>query len=629
MASFWKSVKCSSGSRTAPPPSPLDDPKILERVLKHLCCSQLRYGPLYVSKSWHAASLQLLTDTTTWSFDVILSDVMAGSLTAGRTPFEQRLLTANCLKVHFKKGATIENSRVKAILKETIENFPTETRQRIQTLQYLEEGRYGEIFPEGALFSSIQHITRLHVMTHATYCHIWDRLFIDFPNLEEVFIGQDTKNSSRPDQRGRMKRNDWNRPWPASVSKLRSLTLQSLSMEVHNLNSLLTNCPKLKELRLVTIRFHDIPKVPSHQEQRRIMELREEPREQPVTYYQEYFTDFAERCPELESFHFTEARFPSSTNALIAMQIVFPRLSRWSISADALVFQPDRLGDLLGSTLEGFMAQLTTLELLPMQETESAVIPKLLYLAPNLLHLKAKGVFMETSDIGHSNNSPTQQRLWACRQLRTFHIGIKASMYAAATDRGPCQSRLFFAYLVKCCPRLQDIFIHSSDLNLTLEGGLCLLSKLTELRCLDIHGMGSLNQDRDFDWMSTLNPRGQSIRERMRRRGITESLKVSKQDKRAALEQQQLFNTSSKNSVNPAENELRKAIWEASALTNMPNLLRRIWTLQTRGIYCWPHLESHHISTENISFWEPALRPALLYQQKVCKTQTIIDNVDL
>ncbi|GJJ74423.1 hypothetical protein EMPS_06781 [Entomortierella parvispora] len=100
-------------------------------------------------------------------------------------------------------------------------------------------------------------------------------------------------------------------------------------------------------------------------------------------------------------------------------------------------------------------------------------------------------------------------RVWACRKLQTLHLSFKSlpsSSSSSATtssstssftlvstfpfnkrsSSSPEQSRAIFGYLSRACPSLRVVTLAKSRLNLTLEGGFCLLTRMKDLEKLTL-----------------------------------------------------------------------------------------------------------------------------------------------
>ncbi|KAF9925479.1 hypothetical protein BGZ65_007721 [Modicella reniformis] len=142
----------------------------------------------------------------------------------------------------------------------------------------------------------------------------------------------------------------------------------------------------------------------------------------------------SEAQQRIQELHYSDenGQFSKNSNLLRDSLTVFPALSRWSILADAALHPSPNLTDILGPNLTDvlgpnltdvlgpnlatIMNQLTTLELLDTDATVSKTAPscvqRLLCMAPNLLHFKAKGDPLDTAMEPH----------WVCRNLQTFQI---------------------------------------------------------------------------------------------------------------------------------------------------------------------------------------------------------------
>ncbi|KAF8981505.1 hypothetical protein BGZ46_002672 [Entomortierella lignicola] len=118
----------------------------------------------------------------------------------------------------------------------------------------------------------------------------------------------------------------------------------------------------------------------------------------------------------------------------------------------------------------------------------------------------------------NSQSSPKPLRIWACRNLKTLHLEFArqtqiqhqrihrrssasiSSFFSSSSsstqnnnkssssrsgiiyENSPILSRIVFGYVARVCPRLQDLLIHGYRLNMTLQGGFCLLTRLRALK---------------------------------------------------------------------------------------------------------------------------------------------------
>ncbi|KAI8346573.1 hypothetical protein B0O80DRAFT_533511 [Mortierella sp. GBAus27b] len=93
----------------------------------------------------------------------------------------------------------------------------------------------------------------------------------------------------------------------------------------------------------------------------------------------------------------------------------------------------------------------------------------------------------QSSSSSSSSSFPTSKQrcrpIWACRGLQTLHLTFQSSVY----DFSPTtRARMLYGYLSLVCPRLRDLSIRHSNLDLSLEGGMCMLARLRWLEKIRI-----------------------------------------------------------------------------------------------------------------------------------------------
>ncbi|KAF8937563.1 hypothetical protein BGZ58_002476 [Dissophora ornata] len=129
------------------------------------------------------------------------------------------------------------------------------------------------------------------------------------------------------------------------------------------------------------------------------------------------------------------------------------------------------------------------------------------------------------SDSSSLKYATASRRVWACRNLKTLHLkftrrrhlqhcSTQSSSYnspvSSATSASPSErsvivlenspiiSRIVYGYVARFCPRLQDLLIRGSRLNMTLRGGFCLLTRLRELKKMAIFQCDYQLRERDI-----------------------------------------------------------------------------------------------------------------------------------
>ncbi|KAG0072448.1 hypothetical protein BGZ92_004064, partial [Podila epicladia] len=99
-----------------------------------------------------------------------------------------------------------------------------------------------------------------------------------------------------------------------------------------------------------------------------------------------------------------------------------------------------------------------------------------------------------------SRSTPTLKPVWACRNLQTLHLSFQARM---GDSENAEQNRIMFGYIGRVCPRLRELVLYRSLMRLSLDGGLCLLTRLVDLERLIIGArLPSKMSDKDFSWLA-------------------------------------------------------------------------------------------------------------------------------
>ncbi|KAF9118917.1 hypothetical protein BGW39_000748 [Mortierella sp. 14UC] len=271
--------------------------------------------------------------------------------------------------------------------------------------------------------------------------------------------------------------------------------------------------------------------------------------------------------------------------------------------------------------------------------------------SPHLLHLKAPLTAMpiDAFDIHHrwtqgrlhtttieamiqnQQRNPHRPRFWACRRLQTLHLAFSPVVGT------PLFSRLIFGYIARICPRLRDLEVHGSEhllqdpeawmvggrhygrLCLTLDGGLCLLSKLNDLERLVVgstdHNVINIDENSgsggdgsggkvDFDWM--ISAGHSAARRRARQAWInktegrgcwaTRLLDEEADDEKRLLNYQRALSMNGIAAVIHQENEgedvevLGKELQNLGLLKDVKQVLEEMDGKEEEGYKCWPQM---------------------------------------
>ncbi|KAF9166118.1 hypothetical protein BGX20_000332 [Mortierella sp. AD010] len=214
-------------------------------------------------------------------------------------------------------------------------------------------------------------------------------------------------------------------------------------------------------------------------------------------------------CPSLNSLHFSLRNHQPSQQGQALFFKQFPTISQWSLPSS----------EILPSTFLSMQAYLNNVTSLDITCSSVDIVPLTLHeylcTSPHLRHLwthdmiypaeymdleavaeDSTGLYSprDCSDVSSSFSINIaegrkdvsrrlwlQKRVWACRGLETLQIKIGGLSGDARTARN---SRIMFAYLSLVCPRLRDLTITRSMMNVELEGGLCYLAELSDLERL-------------------------------------------------------------------------------------------------------------------------------------------------
>jgi hypothetical protein len=189
---------------------------------------------------------------------------------------------------------------------------------------------------------------------------------------------------------------------------------------------------------------------------------------------------------------------------------LFPKVHRWGINSRCVAEH--------ASTWNGLVVRnrmenrITTLELLgddwylhddqsrTARQTRDKLLLHFLCTTPTLLHLNTGKAKLTLSALRSENDKRT---IWACRGLKTLSMRFEWDRY---DGNYPWSARLF-GYLGRVCPQLQELTLSIGYQVWPLMKGLCLLTRLRDLRKLELRTFGANSTDRepfqreDFAWI--------------------------------------------------------------------------------------------------------------------------------
>ncbi|KAF9017974.1 hypothetical protein BGZ52_004639 [Haplosporangium bisporale] len=327
---------------------------------------------------------------------------------------------------------------------------------------------------------------------------------------------------------------------------LQSLVLQSVQMRQVPLEHYLSMSPHLDELRLIGLD----------------MDGRRSPD------WRSKFLSHVQQCtfaPQLTSFHLSFTGFPldrpeSLTVAEIQGLLDFGSEPTGPTSPQTTVATSSKswlskvtdwgfaLNDIKPAFESLFKIRnlVTTLTLLtPSFNSSTSVLSGLhdyLCASPLLLHLYTDNIVFKVGSLDpyaaqHRRKDMVEARrwngtnaeydtlmeprgIWACRNLKTLHAQFSHDQLcyypgsSSHKDMSHAHSRVIFGYLAKVCPNLEELHIVVPPVKLSLQSGVCLLSRLKRLERFEIAMSAPILfwplERHAWDWMATRKTRLQA-----------------------------------------------------------------------------------------------------------------------
>ncbi|KAF9355330.1 hypothetical protein BGX26_006699 [Mortierella sp. AD094] len=181
-------------------------------------------------------------------------------------------------------------------------------------------------------------------------------------------------------------------------------------------------------------------------------------------------------------------------------------------------------------------------------------------------------------------------------------LGVLLTLRISIQKDDLLSSRQMIAYIVNVCPKLRELKLRDDGLDLSLKGGLCLLSGLRDLERLEIETRdGYPFQAKDMEWIRT-DGMGvpfahlswlQKQKWRMSLRDIR-NCGVARVDKQYFEDKiRQVTRGPDGRLLLGAEDQIIYQVQKAACLENLANLLEELCLKESRY---WPLLESVHMS---------------------------------
>ncbi|KAK3810531.1 MAG: hypothetical protein JOS17DRAFT_780146 [Linnemannia elongata] len=512
--------------------SPMDIPEVAEHIFSYLDDFTINSKVILVCRKWLVASLYRINRGTTWGDTVDLQDKKEEEHVLCR------LQEVSHISCYLKDGvqSTDEWAALCEALRSRHQAYLTKLERWQQGYLVQREKRADD--DNGAV---IQHQSALMLPLRKVRIHGFadlslSRLFPYFPSITSLQIHFSCDGAIEM----RLLLNNCPRLETLSLRSIGTLTLSGpWILNEHTARKRYPLAFRRLDFRRVQLPqacLETLLTISPYVQQLTVYEAQHK-RTGPYAVNETKLTEHAKKhCRHLQSFHFSN-RVNSSHTVGIQLSDINGASSPYLRDVGHL-YRGYEFGPRLVRSLQLQPNALTRLEIL----WNCSDLNDCLCIMPTLLHLKAPGTNISMDDVdihmrrshGRLSRRPFP-RLWACRDLETLHIGCSTS------GSDPLSERHIFGYVSILCPKLRDLELSGVEnwlslsptyrpraLNMTLESGFCLLSRLKLLERLRV---GSTDIDLKlpswhWDWMIVSPDSRTEAAKQRKRRKVIESWKT-------------------------------------------------------------------------------------------------------
>ncbi|KAF9105199.1 hypothetical protein BGX29_000474 [Mortierella sp. GBA35] len=502
---------------------PLQLPEILHLIFSFLSEHSIRHSARFVCKQWLAVSRPFVQVSARWR-DRITRDYKHGFIL-------NRLHHITILRVLFEQTWQLENTQFAwRELGDKIDALRDKGQLRVWKLELnggnFLESRIYSILPR---ISTLTHLRIERMVQQAVHVGV---ILAVAPQLKKLHI-EGTKGQPHTIELDTTPAWSTRNGSPSSdtsfldshvESGLVNLTIRWMSIDQLTLESIINRCPQLLTLRLI--------------------ELGQTTSQEEPFDRSRIFSEVASSCPHLSWFHLSfEGQVMTREESIAFTETFYTHKQEESIAAMNRRMKQRPTSPSVMSVLSNdirpethlqlfrthavHVNTITTLEIclgngLLLSRYVSHTLHDFLCSSPWLQHLIApmipyyaeyldlEGPVDPVSESYHPRKCRpgkqpmdlfrTRKRIWACRGLKTLRIQFESMEGDYASEEN---ARIMFGYLVRVCPDLRELSIRRRQLNLKLDGGLCLLTRLRKLERLMIWtDTWTKLSKKDLEWMA-------------------------------------------------------------------------------------------------------------------------------
>ncbi|KAF9299082.1 hypothetical protein BGZ88_001707 [Linnemannia elongata] len=486
----------SPGGLSSRHTSMLDVPEVLERILTFLNLED-RLSTRLVCKQWYAASRRLLRVQTVW---------------------QENPVPAN--QYHVLRGLGGIDSLTYSLRQRDYDNMPnvqvawSRLKDRVEVgqtacLQSLTvSGPVNVQVRIAPLLPYMTSLTALQLRSVGPSSYTIALLLDNCPRLQTLDIH--SGSSLRPRRVQVLEAGELQGPY-----RLDTLSLYMVCITQDSIEATVANCPALESLSLIDLIDPPLPIPGSNAIISTELTTTTPSTVVRRTDKERLITTIGESCPNLRHFHCSANQ---GHRAMVSPMSLFTNLRSLGLPAQTIC--PE-----LVTIIQDYTSMLTSLTIEGVPDNNAELSESLhWYLcstsARNLKQLDAPHVNLDDRLLNLKVTTPptpitplttivaqlptttliTPDKIWACRDLTSLNISFGTQDNAARNLAE--SSRIIFGYLSQVCPRLQHLKICRDAIDCSLDGGLCLLSELDDLRTLEIKTttLTILNLW-DFGWM--------------------------------------------------------------------------------------------------------------------------------